>query len=123
VIQIIRPPEGFEIQETDTVKDLIEAYTAQWPRLPQFWINIKSRLAKTGHKEGNPVTRGRLFVEEGDPENGLPRIKVAYWILGRRCISAWSASAKTRATLTKPTNPTAAITPRIDGSPAERLAD
>jgi hypothetical protein len=82
VIQIIRPPEGFEIQETDGAKDLIEAYSTQWPRLPQFWINIKARLAKTGHKEGNAVTRGRLFVEEGDPENGLPRIKVAYWILG-----------------------------------------
>jgi hypothetical protein len=82
VIQIIRPPDGFEIDEPEGVGRLIDSYAVQWPRLPQFWIDIKARLAMTGHREGIAVSKGRLFVEDGDEASGLPRVKVAYSILG-----------------------------------------
>jgi hypothetical protein len=61
---------------------LIEGYAARWPRLPQFWSDIKARLAMTGHREGIAVSRGRLFVEDGDEASGLPRVKVVCPVLG-----------------------------------------
>ena len=82
MIQIIRPPDGFEIDEPEAVARLIEGYAEQWPRLPQFWMDIKARFAMAGHRDGVRVGKGLLFVEDGNEAYGLPRVKAAYSIVG-----------------------------------------
>jgi hypothetical protein len=85
-MQIAKPPGGFTVQEPTNVRALIESYAKTWPRLPDYWTNIKARLQQTGHREGIPVPRGpagsRLFIAEGDIAGGLPTVKVAYLVLG-----------------------------------------
>lgn len=81
-MQVAKPPDGFFMREPDTVSDLIESHAGKWPRLATFWVDIKARLKQTGHREGVPVGRGRLFVAEGDATSGLPTVKVVYEVLG-----------------------------------------
>ncbi len=65
---------------------LIESRSKDFPRLPEFWSSIKARLSMTGHREGVDLPRGkpgwRLFVEDGQLDAGLPRVKVVYRALG-----------------------------------------
>jgi hypothetical protein len=85
-MQIARPPSGFHVHESPAVTALIAAQAGTFPRLPDFWSSIKARLSMTGHREGAALPRGkpgwRLFVEDGAPEVGLPRVKVIYRPLG-----------------------------------------
>jgi len=86
-MHIARPPSGFYIHESPLVVKLIESYAAKYPRLPQAWKDMKERLAMTGHREGRPVDsrkiNGARILVFDDPEiTDLPRVKVAYAILG-----------------------------------------
>lgn len=86
-MHIARPASGFYIEESPEVAKLIAQYAITFPRLPQAWKDIKTRLAMTGHREGYPVSSrringARIWVFD-DPEiSDLPRIKVAYSVLG-----------------------------------------
>jgi hypothetical protein len=84
-MRIARPPDGFKITERPAVTSLIAAYCEQWPRLGSHWEAIKLRLKFTGHREGVPVPERpgyRLFVDDGEPSVGLPRVKTVYLPLG-----------------------------------------
>jgi hypothetical protein len=85
-MQTARPPDGFYIDEKPAVAALIASKSKSFSRLPQFWSSIKERLSMTGHREGVELPRGkpgwRLFVEDGAPQVGLPRVKVVYRALG-----------------------------------------
>jgi hypothetical protein len=85
-MQIAKPPGGFSIVEPDGVKALIRTHQARWPRLETYWADIKARLKQTGHREGTPTQKGprgaRVFIAEGDDASGLPRVTVAYIVLG-----------------------------------------
>ncbi len=85
-MQIARPPDGFHVEEMPAVAALIESRSSDFPRLPEFWSSIKQRLSMTGHREGASLPHGkpgwRLFVEDGAPDAGLPRVKVVYRALG-----------------------------------------
>jgi hypothetical protein len=85
-MSIFRPSDGFRIIEKSAVTKLITANAKNWPRLPAFWDAIKERLKMTGHREGIPISRpgSRLFVEDGDPSVGLPKVKVVYHVLATR---------------------------------------
>lgn len=86
VVNIAKPPGGFRLIERPAIAPLLDSYTQQWPRLPEWWSNLTDRLRQTGHREGKPVAGGpqgsRLFVVDADPFIGLPRIKVVYVVLG-----------------------------------------
>jgi hypothetical protein len=82
-MQVAKPPGGFIVQEPAPVAALITSKAKSWPRLPEFWTDIKARLKQTGHREGDPVgRRGRLFIAEGDAASGLPTVKIVYEVLG-----------------------------------------
>jgi hypothetical protein len=85
-MQIARPPNGFHVVEKPAVAALISANTKKFPRLPKFWEAIKDRLRITGHREGVTLPHGKpgwkLFVEDGAPDVGIPRVKVVYRALG-----------------------------------------
>jgi hypothetical protein len=84
-MQAARPPSGFKIDEPPAVTALLNAQASNWPRLRSHWANTKMRLSFTGHREGVlvPSRRGwRLFVDDGDANAGLPRLKVVYLPLG-----------------------------------------
>ena len=81
-MQIAKPPGGFIMQEPAGIAALIASKADSWPRLTKFWIDIKARLAQTGHREGVTVGRGRLFIAEGDTASGLPTVKIVYEVLG-----------------------------------------
>jgi hypothetical protein len=84
-MQTARPPDGFQIIEPPAVTALLDAEASNWPRLRSHWANIKLRLSFTGHREGVlvPHRKGwRLFVDDGDANAGLPRVKVVYLPLG-----------------------------------------
>jgi hypothetical protein len=85
-MDIAKPPGGFRVIEPEAVRQLIKSYSQQWPRLPRYWEDIKSRLKQTGHKEGVLVPRAapgsRAFVADGDRASDLPTIKIAYLALG-----------------------------------------
>jgi hypothetical protein len=85
-MQTARPPDGFHIVEQPAVRALVRAEINRWPRLPHHWDAIKLRLSFTGHREGVLLSGGkrgwRLFVDDGVPGAGLPRVKVIYLPLG-----------------------------------------
>jgi hypothetical protein len=84
-MQIAKPPDGFIIDEPSGPRAVIVAHEQQWPRIQAYWADIKSRLKQTGHREGQALRspRGaRLYVAEGDDASGLPKIKIAYFVLG-----------------------------------------
>jgi hypothetical protein len=91
-MQIARPPSGFKIVERPAATALLNASASTWPRLANHWAGIKLRLSFTGHREGVlvPSRKGwRLFVDDGDENAGLPRVKVIYLPLGDTiCYSA-----------------------------------
>src|SRR5208282_706788 len=86
LMQIARPLDGFHIEEMPGVAALMASESDRFQRLPRFWSSIKERLSMTGHREGAALPRGkpgwRLFVEDGAPAVGLPRVKVVYRVLG-----------------------------------------
>jgi hypothetical protein len=86
MMQIARPTSGFRVIESPAVTSLIQAKCGEWPRLSVHWFGIKIRLKFTGHREGAPVGNHRpgwrLFVDDGDADAGLPRIKIVYLALG-----------------------------------------
>jgi len=55
-MQYARPPSGFIIREVETIKQLIDGSTAEWPRLPAYWNDVKKRLSMDGHRVGKPAT-------------------------------------------------------------------
>jgi hypothetical protein len=85
-MDIAKPPGGFRVIEPDAVRQLIESYSQQWPRLPKYWEDIKARLKQTGHREGVLVPRtapgSRTFIADGDRASDLPAVRVAYLVLG-----------------------------------------
>jgi hypothetical protein len=85
-MQIARPPDGgFLVLQSKTVEALIDSYSAQWPRLSSHWLGICLRLKFTGHREGAPVAHRpgwRLFIDDGDPLAGLPKIRIVYRVVG-----------------------------------------
>ena len=85
-MQLGKPPEGFGLIEPDPIKALMTSFAEKWPRLPQYWQEIKDRLKQTGHQEGIEVpsarSGARLFIADGDPDTQLPTVKVAYLVLG-----------------------------------------
>jgi hypothetical protein len=85
-MHIARPPDGFIVRQSKAVEALIKASCEQWPRLDAHWLAIQQRLKFTGHREGlliGPHRPGwKLFVDDGDPPAGLPRIRVVYRVLG-----------------------------------------
>jgi hypothetical protein len=85
-MQTARPPDGFHIVELPSVRAMVRTESGRWPRLSQHWDAIKLRLSFTGHREGVLLSRGkrgwRLFVDDGLPGSGLPRVKVIYLPLG-----------------------------------------
>jgi hypothetical protein len=85
-MQYARPPSGFIIREVETIKQLIDGSTAEWPRLPAYWDDVKKRLSMDGHRVGEPLPRfgpgHRVFVSEGDAQAGLPTLWIGYHVLG-----------------------------------------
>jgi hypothetical protein len=86
-VQIARPPDGFKITEYPAVTALITARSEQLPRLRAHWEAIKERLKFTGHRDPETVPVPgkpgfRLFVDDGEPSVGLPRVRVVYLVLG-----------------------------------------
>ena len=85
-MQLGKPPGGFQIVEPEPIKALIASNAEKWPRLPQYWQEIKDRLKQTGHREGIEVPRApsgsKLFIAAGEPEAQLPTVKFAYLVLG-----------------------------------------
>jgi len=85
-MQIARPPDGFTVLQSKAVEALVEAHTTPNGQLTEHWLGIRLRLKFTGHREGVPVgphrPGWRLFVDDGDPSAGLPRIRVVYRALG-----------------------------------------
>lgn len=85
-MRIARPPDGFRILERATVKALMEHEATRWPRLPQYWLDIKERLRFVAHREGIEDRRlgpgHRLFVAKGFPQYALPTIRLVYHLLG-----------------------------------------
>jgi hypothetical protein len=86
-MHIARPSTGFYILESPEAVKLIASYAEQYPRLKQAWKDIKVRLAMTGHREGYAVKKSklngaRIWVFDDPNVPDLPRVKVAYTILG-----------------------------------------
>jgi hypothetical protein len=84
-MDIAKPRSGFNIVEPPAVAALINSQARKWPRLKTYWADVKSRLAQTGHREGQRIKGppgARLFIAAGDQSSGLPTIKVAYTVLG-----------------------------------------
>ena len=93
-MQIARPPDGFIVLQSKTVEALIDSHCAQWHRLSSHWLGIRLRLKFTGHREGVPVAHRpgwRLFVDDGDPSAGLPKIRIVYRVLGDTISIEWAS--------------------------------
>ena len=103
----VRPANEFIVRQAKTVEALIDAHCVRWARLSSHWLGIRLRLKFTGHRDGVPIgphrPSWRLFVDDGDPSAGLPRIRVVYHALGdtisieRRC--SWRRKAGGRSNI------------------------
>jgi hypothetical protein len=84
-MNIVRPPTGFIISEPPGFEQLLQGHMAKWPRVKSHWEGIKDRLKMTAHREGAAIgddLSQRVFEAEGDAASELPKIRIAYRVLG-----------------------------------------
>jgi hypothetical protein len=82
-LNIVRPPNGFNINLSANAQATLAAVTEAVPRIDEIWLSICERLKFTAHREGQPLPNGGLVIQfNADPAYGIPKIAVCYSVLG-----------------------------------------
>jgi hypothetical protein len=84
-MQIVRPANGFRVNEHPRVLRTIDCLKDNCPWLALAYANIQQLLRMAGHRVGHAIKSGdqtqRVYIE-ADPDSGENRMYISYRVFG-----------------------------------------